>query len=180
MVDDVGPLLTDNASEQPRRNGAHTVEIAWRNGAGPTNWYGLRGRCRQLAAAGSRSADTNCGRGGLTSVAATTRRAKHRFCHSEVLLDVQLFGKNNFIYVIRNMWSRWRHPASTRGTFGHSSPDVRRAAMDAVAAQDVRHNRVRSSRVVLISRCWNQAAQAIAAATGARKPGTPGRARSKP
>jgi hypothetical protein len=41
--------------------------------------------------------------------------------------------------------------------------------MDAVAAQDVRHNRVRSSRVVLISRRKT---------TGARKPGTPRRARS--
>src|SRR5215475_12893304 len=38
-----------------------------------------------------------------------------------------------------------------------SSPDVRRVAMDAVAPQDVRWMRVRSSRVVLSRQCRGQA-----------------------
>ena len=80
------------------------------------------------------------------------------------------------------------HPASTRGTLGLSSPDVRRVAMDAVVPQDVRRNRVRSSRVVLSPRRWGQVDRdAISAlrpkrrnrsATVTKTPDTPGRARS--
>jgi hypothetical protein len=46
------------------------------------------------------------------------------------------------------------------------------------APQGVRPARVRSSRVVLIPRRWDQVAREIALTTGASKPGTPGRARS--
>jgi hypothetical protein len=52
--------------------------------------------------------------------------------------------------------------------------------MDAVVPQDVRRNRVRSSRVVLIPRRWDQPPGQTPGGTGANKPGTPGRARSKP
>jgi hypothetical protein len=50
--------------------------------------------------------------------------------------------------------------------------------MDAIAAQDVRGRRVRSSRVVLSPRRWGQVAPTKGAATEANKPGTPGRSRS--
>ena len=43
------------------------------------------------------------------------------------------------------------------GRDGHSSPDVRRDAMDAVVPQGVRRSRVRSSRVVVVPRRWDQA-----------------------
>ena len=59
-----------------------------------------------------------------------------------------------------------------------SSRFVVRAAMDAHLPQDVRQGRVRSSRVVLIPRRWDQANRDDLLAMGARKPGTPGRARS--
>src|SRR6201995_2146638 len=45
---------------------------------------------------------------------------------------------------------------------------------------DDAHRGVRSSRVVLIPRRWDQANGDDPFATGASKPGTPGRARSKP
>jgi hypothetical protein len=51
--------------------------------------------------------------------------------------------------------------------------------MDAVVTQDVRHGHVRSSRVVLIPRRWDQVLSIkVDETTGANKPGTPGRARS--
>ena len=50
--------------------------------------------------------------------------------------------------------------------------------MDAVVPQDVRCERVRSSRVVLIPRRWDQVSGDDPLTTGASKPGTPGRARS--
>ena len=50
--------------------------------------------------------------------------------------------------------------------------------MDAVVPQDVRRSRVRSSRVVLIPRRWNQVSGDDPPTTGASKPGTPRRARS--
>ena len=50
--------------------------------------------------------------------------------------------------------------------------------MDAVVPQDVRCNRVRSSRVVLSPRRWGQVNGDNLFATVATKPGSPGRARS--
>jgi hypothetical protein len=47
----------------------------------------------------------------------------------------------------------------------------RRDVMDARAAQDERRSRVRRSRVVLISRCWDQVLQDVSQATVAKKPG---------
>ena len=55
-----------------------------------------------------------------------------------------------------------------------------RVTMDAVVPQDVRQGRVRSSRVVLIPRRWDQVGNMIARRWWLRKPGTPGRARDKP
>src|SRR5690242_8477411 len=55
-----------------------------------------------------------------------------------------------------------------------------RDAMDAIVPQDVRQERVRSSRVVLIPRRWDQVCRDDRQTTGASKPGTPRRARSKP
>ena len=55
------------------------------------------------------------------------------------------------------------------------------AGQDAVAAcfaHGVRERSGRSSRVVLSPRRWGLSLQAILQATGASKPGTPGRARS--
>ena len=39
---------------------------------------------------------------------------------------------------------------------------------------------VRQRRVVLVPRCWDQVSRIVCEATGANKPGTPGRARHKP
>ena len=55
------------------------------------------------------------------------------------------------------------------------------AGQDAVAAcfaHGVRGRSGRSSRVVLSPRRWGQACETISQATGANKPGTPGRSRS--
>ena len=87
-------------------------------------------------------------------------------------------GKNKSVYVNRNIWFKCAIPPRHGGRDGHSSPDVRRAAMDAVVPQDVRHGRVRSSRVVLSPRRWGQVVQSDCTTTVAKKPDTPGRARS--
>jgi hypothetical protein len=65
-----------------------------------------------------------------------------------------------------------------RGAFRERHDSLVRAAMGAVESQDVRRDRVRSSRVVLSPRRWGQVAQKKSAATEANKPGTPGRSRS--
>jgi hypothetical protein len=51
---------------------------------------------------------------------------------------------------------------------------VARDAMDAAVSQDVRRSRVRSSRVVLIPRRWDQANRDDLFATEANKPGLRG------
>jgi len=72
-----------------------------------------------------------------------------------------------------------RHPARMRGV-SRSSRFVVRAAMDAIGSQAMRNRCVRSSRVVVVPRCWDQARGQVPGATEANKPGTPARARSKP
>jgi hypothetical protein len=56
--------------------------------------------------------------------------------------------------------------------------DAELDAMDTRDIADEGYRRGRSSRVVLIPRRWDQAAQKICAAMVAKKPGTPGRARN--
>jgi hypothetical protein len=83
------------------------------------------------------------------------------------------------------MPSRARQRGASR-----SSRNVARDAVDAVGSQDVRRSRVRSSRVVLIPRRWDQVRRDAMStvrptrrarqAMVTRKPDTPGRARSNP
>src|SRR5262249_57323924 len=68
-------------------------------------------------------------------------------------------------------------PPRHEGRDGQSSPDVRRDAMD-VRCHETNDTRVRSSRVVLSPRRWGQVDRDDRSATVAKKPETPGRARS--
>jgi len=68
-------------------------------------------------------------------------------------------------------------PPRHEGRDGQSSPDVRRDAMD-VWCHGTNDTRVRSSRVVLSPRRWGQVDRDDRSATVAKKPETPGRARS--
>src|SRR5581483_12389243 len=89
-----------------------------------------------------------------------------------------LARKNIYLSEIRKQPYISTRPALATEGVSRSSRHVARDAMDAVVPQGERRFRVRSSRVVLIPRRWNQANGDDPFAMGARKPGTPGRARS--
>jgi len=92
-----------------------------------------------------------------------------------------LARKNIYLSEIRKQPYISTRPALTTEGVSRSSRHVARDAMDAVVPQGVRRFRVRSSRVVLAPRRWCQAlSMMIDEVTGANKPDTPGRARSKP
>jgi hypothetical protein len=98
--------------------------------------------------------------------------------HSAAAAKIILLFFENNASVFRNDVVQLPRSVSARGASGLSSPNARRNAMDATAAQDVRRRRVRSSRVVLSPRRWGQVNRDDLFATVAKKPGTPGRSRS--
>jgi hypothetical protein len=99
-------------------------------------------------------------------------------CFTETCQSIR--AKINLFFEKAKQHYRPRHPALATEGVSRSLRHVARDAMDAHLPQSGRRMRVRSSRVVLIPRRWNQANRDDLFAMGARKPGTPGRARSKP
>ena len=71
-------------------------------------------------------------------------------------------------------------PRHQRGAFRDRHDTLARDAVDALGAQTMRIASVRSSRVVVVRRRWDQVRGDDPRATEASKPGTPARARSKP
>jgi len=69
--------------------------------------------------------------------------------------ESSLFRKNILVSENRKSWSKVHVPRYPEGV-SRSSRNVARDAMDAIASQGVRRNRVRSSRVVLSPRRWGQ------------------------
>jgi hypothetical protein len=90
------------------------------------------------------------------SVTFSARRAKH-FAYSETACDVQPLAQKYSTF--RNSEYVLYVPPSRAQMRARRDRHERRArdAMDAVMPQDVRQGSVRSSRVVLIPRRWDQA-----------------------
>src|SRR5262249_4922629 len=93
-------------------------------GAGTRHGWARRGTLR------SSSWDAPRRGPGKPDVAAATRRAKH-FGLPEITHDVQPHSQKYFSFRKSETDVYPHRPASTRGRFGRSSPDVRRDAMDA-------------------------------------------------
>ena len=88
-------------------------------------------------------------------------------------------AKNNSFLPVGQNISKIRTSCSTRRGDSRSPRTRGRGRWPLLSSQGVRGMSGRSSRVVLSPRRWGQAAQKrFAQATGANKPGTPGRARS--
>ena len=91
------------------------------------------------------------------------------------------FRKNNPLYENQNPWIIPPIPLPPGGAYRDRHGRGARDAMDARVAHDECRARGRLNRMVLAPRCWRQVpAGRCAGATGANKPGTPGRVRHRP
>jgi hypothetical protein len=111
-------------------------------------------------------------------VATSIRRANPKI-PPPVLPDVSTAHRKNIVLSeIRKVCDKPNHPASTRGTLGLSSPNVRRVAMDATARRRCALRRTVKPCGPDPPTLGSTLGSKSPGGMVAKKPGTPGRARS--